>query len=265
MVCKMVKVESSKYMLVFSMLLTGCINLGCAKQTQKFAKEVNMPAESLTAGMSFRTKADNCSIDIKGSDVTDCSVTAEITVYAPKVKNAQEAAEQTKLNFEKSDKELVLKISSPDNLKNRTISVNLEIILPNRTDLNLESHNGDILINNIEGDIKVITYNGNVSARDISGNINFLSHNGLVNASFGKKADPNCNITMETYNGSIDLLPPPNYSARANIFTYNGTIDTSLPVTVTGLHSKNSLIGIINDDKNELKLHTHNGAITIRQ
>lgn len=280
--CRKIENNSLKYVLLFTLIFSGCMNSGCAKQQQKFTKVVQLPAESLSAGLNFQTKTYNGSIDIRGSDVSDCNVTATVTAYARKIKDAQKAVEQTILNLERSDKGVVLKISSPKDRKNRSVSVNLDITLPAKTNLNLESYNGNVTINNIEGDTKAITYNGNITAknvtgatklqtnngqidaRDISGDIRLLSYNGMVNAVYKKTADPNCNITMETYNGSIDLTPPQNYSARANIFTYNGIISTSLPVTVSGMQNKNSLIGIIHDDKNELKLRTHNGSINIR-
>jgi hypothetical protein len=275
------KIALAGHMLVMSLLLIGCI-FTSSNQSQKFTKIVHMPLMTLSTGSSFETKSHNGSINVHGSDVTDCNVTATIIGYASTVEDAEEVAEQTKLNFEQTGGGLVLKIDRPAHLMNRYVSVSLNVILPENVNLNLESNNGSIEIDNIKGDItasshngrifvrnisgqtKLESHNGSVEAENISGDINFLSHNGRIKAEFSQSAAPDTNITMISHNGSIELTAPENYSARADISTHNGSINLGLHITVSGNFSKNQLIGIIGDGKGELKLETHNGSINIR-
>ncbi len=277
------KVSLLSIMLILSLLLAGCtINFSSSNNSQKFTKIVHMPPMELSPGSAFETKSYNGSIGVSGSDVTDCNVTATITGYAPTIEEAEEVADQTSLYFERTGNGLVLKIERPSHLTNRSVSVSLNVVLPDKVDLNLESHNGGIkienitgqitatsnngriLVKNISGQTKLESHNGNVDAENISGNIDFLSHNGRIKAEFSQDADPNTNITMVSHNGSIELTTPPNYSARANISTNNGSINLGLPITVSGKLSRNKLNGTISDGKGELKLETHNGSINIR-
>jgi hypothetical protein len=46
--------------------------------------------------------------------------------------------------------------------------------------------------------------------------------------------------------------------------THNGSINTDLPITVTGKVSKNKLTGTIGNGDGKLYLETHNGSIRLR-
>ena len=280
---KKIKITLLSNMLIFSLILVGCtFNFSCVDQSQKFTKILHMPPMLLSPGSSFSTVTHNGSIEVLGSNVTDCNVIATIIGRASTVEAAEEVVEKTKLNFEQSGEGLILKIDRPSNLIHRSVSVNLDIILPDTINLNLESHNGKIEIENITGNVTAISHNGrifgknisgqtkftshngNVEAENISGDVDYLSHNGRVEAELSQTAAPDTNITMVTHNGGIDLTTPPNYSANIDISTHNGSIDSALPVTVSGNFSKNKLTGIIGDGQGTLKLETHNGSITIR-
>jgi len=46
--------------------------------------------------------------------------------------------------------------------------------------------------------------------------------------------------------------------------THNGSINTDLPITVTGKVSKSKLTGTIGNGDGKLYLETHNGSIRLR-
>ena len=278
-----VKISLLSNMLIFSLLLAGCtIKFSSGNNSKKFIKIVHMPPIQLSPGSSFETKSYNGSINVHGYDVTDCNVTATITGYAPTIEEAEEAADETELNFEQTGNGLILKIDRPESARNRYVSVSLDVILPDKVDLNLKSYNGRIEIENITGQItatsnngrifvrdisgqtKLESHNGSVEAENIEGDIDFLSNNGRIKAEFSQTASPVTNITMISHNGSIDLVTPPNYSARADISTHNGSIESALPMTISGKFSQTHLIGTIGDGQGELKLQTNNGSINIR-
>ncbi|MEJ2648956.1 MAG: DUF4097 family beta strand repeat-containing protein [Sedimentisphaerales bacterium] len=294
------RIASSQGALVFILFALCCVSPGCIGPSEKFIKIMHMPLMPLSPGSSFETVTHNGSIDLLGSDVTDCNVIATITGYASTVEAAEDLVERTKLNFEQTENRLVLKINRPQNLINRSVSVSLDIILPEETNLDLQSHNGGIdiksitgttnamshnggiymenitgktratshngrvFVKNISGPTKLETHNGAVDAENISGDIDFLSHNGRVKAVFSENAEPDSNITMVTHNGGIDLTPPPDYSARVDISTHNGSLNIGLPVTISGDVSKGHLVGTVRDGKGRKKLETHNGSIDIR-
>ena len=251
------KIKSLTGILAFMIFLSGCvIYIGSGDQSQKFTKIIHMPAAPLSPGLNFQTQTHNGSIEVQGSDMFECNVVATITGRASTMQKAEDIVERTKLSFEQSESGLVFKVDRPDNLINCSVSVSLDVDLPDEINLNLISHNGKIEIenisgntyatthngkvgvNNISGTTVLRTHNGEIEAKEISGDIDFLSHNGKVEAIFSQAAEPDCDIIMVTHNGGIELTAPQNYSAKVNVSTHNGNIDTDLPITVLGKFSK---------------------------
>ena len=68
---------------------------------------------------------------------------------------------------------------------------------------------------------------------------------------------------LETTNGGIHARLPRAFAARVDAANTNGSIETNLPILVTGSQSKHSLHGTINGGGPELRLRTTNGSIHI--
>ncbi len=164
-----------------------------------------------------------------------------------------------------------------------SVSVSLDVQVPDDTSLELTTHNGAIKITNITGKVNGTTHNGKVTAEKIcgtaklqthngsiickenSGDTQLKTHNGSVKVYYAKTAPPICNVSLITHNGGIDFTAPPNFSAAVEASTHNGSIRTDLPVTVVGEVSKRKLKGTIGTGQGKLYLQTHNGSIRIQQ
>ena len=247
----------------------------------KYEKIVHL-AMPLSPSSGFETQTHNGSITIHGTDVADCNVTATIVARARTEEKAMELADQTQVDFERMGQNLVLKIKRPEPLINCSVSVSLDCVIPNQVDLKLESHNGAVKITDIKGQIDAITHNGQVRAdqvtgavklqthnggitcREISGDAQLNTHNGGVKVDYSQTAEPVCDISVVTHNGSIDLTIPQNFSARIEASTHNGSINTQIPITVMGKVSRNTINGTIGDGKGKLDLETYNGSIKIK-
>jgi DUF4097 and DUF4098 domain-containing protein YvlB len=259
----------------------GCsINMGCLPQ-EKYQRTVQLSAP-LSPGSSFAAQTHNGSITITGADVTDCNLTATIIARATTEEDAKKLAERTTIKLEPFGDKLTAKIDKPTFLMNQSVSVSLDVTLPNRTDLELTTHNGSIIITNITGRLngtthngKVIaeqisgtaelrTHNGSVICREVSGDTQLKTHNGNVKLYYSEAAPSLCNISLITYNGSIDLTTPSNFSGEVDASTHNGSIRTDLPITVVGKVSKSKLTGTIGAGRGKLHLETHNGSIRIK-
>ncbi len=259
----------------------GCsINMGCLPQ-EKYQRTVQLSAP-LSPGSSFAAQTHNGSITITGADVTDCNLTATIIARATTEEDAKKLAERTTIKLEPLGDKLTAKIDKPTFLMNQSVSVSLDVTLPNRTDLELTTHNGSIIITNITGRLngtthngKVIaeqisgtaelrTHNGSVICREVSGDTQLKTHNGNVKLYYSQAAPSVCNISLITYNGSIDLTTPSNFSGKVDASTHNGSIRTDLPITVVGKVSKSKLTGTIGAGQGKLHLETHNGSIRIK-
>ena len=236
----------------------------------------------LSPDSAFHAQTHNGSIKINGTDVTECNMTATIVTRAATDEEARELSEKVKVTLVPSDNRLITKIDKPSQLINKSVSVSLDVEVPNKTDLDLVTHNGSVEISDITGRLEATTHNGKVTServsgttalkthngsvmcRDISGSTQLKSHNGSIKAYYTETAPLGCDISIVTYNGGIELKTPPGYSGRVDASTHNGSINTDLPITVSGKISKTSLKGTIGAGEGQLHLETYNGSIRIR-
>ena len=264
-------------------LSAGCVfNMADWGMPAKYERTIHLSA-ALPAGSTFAAQTHNGSVTIKGVDVADCNLTATIVGQASTDEVARELAEKTQVTLVASDKKLTVKIDKPTVRTNQSVGVSLNGTVPNKTDLELLTHNGGVEITNITGRVNATTHNGKVTAEnvlgaivlethngtinctEISGDAQLKTHNGNVKASYAQAAPEVRNISVVTHNGSIEFAAPPGLSAQVEAVTHNGSVHTDLPVTVVGKVSKNELKGTIGAGQGaKLHLETHNGSIRIR-
>jgi hypothetical protein len=265
-------------LLCLVMFMAGCISIGGCSMQAKYERTVQLSAP-LSPGSGFEARTHNGSIKINGAEVTECNMTATIVARAGTDEEAQELAEKVKVTLVPSGNGLITKIDKPLQLINKSVSVSLDVEVPNQTDLELITHNGRVVLaditgktnatthngkvttENIAGTTALKTHNGSITCNEISGDSQLSSHNGSVKAFYSGSAS---SISMITHNGSIELATPPDFSAQVKASTNNGSINTDLPITVIGKVSKSKLTGTIGAGEGELFLETHNGSIRIR-
>jgi len=258
-----------------------CINIGGFDMRAKYERTVQL-SSPLSPGSSFEAQTHNGSIKIAGADITDCNLTATITARAKTDEDAKELAERTKVKLQSFGDNLIAKIDKPTSLGNQSISVSLDVQVPNESDLELTTHNGSVEIRNITGRLdcethngkisaeqvsgtaELLTHNGSVVCREISGDTRLRTHNGSIRVYYSKAAPSVCDIRLITYNGGIEIETPSNFSGEFDASTHNGSIRTDLPITIVGKISKNKLTGKIGSGQGKLHLETHNGSIKVQ-
>ena len=268
-------------LLCMVMFMAGCINIGSCAMRAKYQRSVQLSAP-LSPGSAFEAQTHNGSITINGADVAECNMTATIVTRAATDEEAQELAEKVKVTLVPSGNRLITRIDKPSQLINKSVSVSLDVEVPNQTDLELITHNGSLVLEDITGKINATTHNGKVTSERVSGTTAFnthngsvtcgefsgstqlKSHNGSIKAYYTDTAPSVCDISIVTYNGGIELKTPPGYSGRVDASTNNGSINTNLPITVSGKISKSKLTGTIGAGESQLHLETYNGSIRIR-
>ena len=264
---------------------TGCIYISghgyWSSPQEKFERVVAL-SHPMEAGGEFGAQTHNGHIIIEGSAAESCAVKATIAGRSREAEDAQRLAEETEVQLVSSGDKLTVKIDKPKLKGNESIVVDLDVSLPEQADLDVKTYNGEIIITNISGSIEGVTHNGNVkvtkvsgeidmetyngafTCEEISGNLELDTHNGRVLARYAEGAPAVCEVKLVSYNGDVDLQAPKNFSATVTVKTYNGTIRTDLPLTVTGDFGKRSLSGTIGEGEGNLHLETHNGSIKIR-
>jgi hypothetical protein len=263
-------------------LPAGCfINIGSCAMQAKYERTVDLSAP-LSPGSTFAAQTHNGSITVNGADVGECRLTATIVARAATEEDAQDLAENTEISLEPSGDKLTARTDKPRLKMNQSISVSFDVIVPNKTDLellthngaveiadiagrvNATTHNGKVAAGNISGTTVLETYNGAVDCTQISGDAQLKTHNGGVQASYSQAAPPVCDVSIVTYNGGIEFVAPPGFSARVEATTNNGSVHTDLPVTVVGEISKSRIEGAVGTGQGKLHLETHNGSIRMR-
>lgn len=276
----MIKVSLGCLLCLFVLLAGCCINLSCT-MLGKYERTDELSAP-LSPGSTFAAQTHNGSITIHGADVAECSVTATIVTRARTDEEAQELSDQVSVTLVPSDNRLTVKIDKPAHLINKSVSVSLDVHVPNQTNLELTTHNGAVRIKDITGDLNATTHNGKATAegtsgttvlkthngsvgcRDISGDVKLHTHNGGVEVVYSEAAPSVCDVSIVTHNGGIGFTAPSGFSARVDASTHNGSVHTDLPITVTGKVSKSKLAGTIGTGEGNLHLETYNGSIKIR-
>ena len=267
-------------LLCLLIFLAGCIHIGSWPMLAKYERQVQLSAP-LAPGSVFTAQTHNGSITITGANVADCNLTATIIARAATEEAARKLAEQVKIKLQASNSRLTVKIQKPAFMTNQSVSVNLDVTVPEHSDAEITTHNGAVRITNITGQvnatthngsatakqvsgtIKLETHNGSVTCKEISGDTNLRTHNGKINAAYYENAPAIFNASMVTHNGSIDFTAPLNLSATVDLSTHNGSINTDLPITIIGKVTKRKLTGTIGTGEGKLHLETHNGSIKI--
>jgi len=122
----------------------------------------------------------------------------------------------------------VVKVSS----SNMNKSVYLEIQVPKTFNLKLQDINdGDIYVENIDGNMDVNHVNGGISLINISGSAVVNTTNGDIKASFVKVAE-NTPMAFSTFNGDIDVTLPADTKASLKLKSDQGDIYTDFDMKI---------------------------------
>ena len=147
---------------------------------------------------------------------------------------------------------------------------NLEIEVPVKTNLNLQSHNGAVIsVDGVEGDIEVSNHNGTVNVLNVAGSVVADSHNGKVTVSL-RDVTPGKPMSFSSMNGSVDVTLPPTSKLNVKLRTQNGGIWTDFdiqtqPGSTPAGQGEKTITGTINGGGADFDLRTHNGNIYLRK
>jgi hypothetical protein len=238
-----------------------CIDIGDALRAKhKKTENLSLPIKDIS---ELYIETDIGSITISGADVTDCNITAEITVKAATKEKARELAEQIRIELEPAGEKLSIKAGKPDGLKKRLVTVDFKITAPRQLNLNCETKVGSIKVSDMKGPIEASTDVGSIICRQVAADLKLKSNVGSVEVKYSDAAPAACNVQIATNVGSIDFAGPPQISAKLDASTNVGSIKTGKPVTVVGKLGK-SVKGTIGSGEGKLHLRTNVGSIEIK-
>lgn len=188
-----------------------------------------------------------------------------------------------------------LRISGLFNSRN----LRIEVRMPRRADLQVETgdgsvktealegtidiHTGDgsIAVDGLKGDIRLHTGDGSIEARDLDGKVDAHSGDGhiIVAGRFDalkvRTSDGHADVrlqagskmtspwSIETGDGGIDLRVPDGFQADLDASSGDGSISLDVPLTVAGKVSHSKVRGQLNGGGSAFVLHTGDGSIRI--
>ena len=202
----------------------------------------------------------NGGITVKGWDQNQVLVRARVQTGAPTAAEAADLAKQ--IRIETSGAKIYA--SGPENRRNYHWDVSYEVFVPRRADLSLETHNGGIVIADVNGKIDFTAINGGVVLRKVGGAVRGSTTNGgLVVELSGDRWDGET-LDVKTTNGGVVLSIPENYSAKLETGTVNGGISVDFPVTVQGQINKQLAVNLGSGGAT-VKAMTTNGGVRVKR
>jgi DUF4097 and DUF4098 domain-containing protein YvlB len=148
--------------------------------------------------------------------------------------------------------------------------VSYEILVPARTNLNVEAHNGPISVERVAGDMELRTVNGPINLRDLSGDVRARAQNGPINVTLAGRRWSGEGLDAETVNGPVTVNMPRGYGARLESRTVHGPISAPGNIRPTRPEGRRwgpggTIDTQINGGGPTIRAVTTNGPVNIRE
>ncbi len=141
-------------------------------------------------------------------------------------------ANRTGLVVEEENNEMKIYVAARDN------EVNLDIQVPIRTSLKLFSNeDGDVLVENVTGEIEAANSDGNLTLKNISGSAVAHAYDGELVVTFNQ-IDPEKPMSFSSYDGDIDVTFPSTVKATVMIKSEDGDIYSDFEINLQAAPKK---------------------------
>ena len=130
------------------------------------------------------------------------------------------------------------------NASSADAGVDIEVEIPKKAILELESENGGITLGDIDGSVSATTSNGDIV---VAGTM-----------------EPGSQARLRTSSGDVEVTLVNTPGVWLDAETSSGEISSGLPITITGRSADDRLTGNIGDGSSSLTIRTSSGDITIK-
>lgn len=184
----------------------------------------------------------NGSIKVVGYNGDEVKLTVHRTIEARSKQKAEEAKDKEKLEISEEDNLILIYIDTPYRRKDGSINYkgpkyygykvtfDFELKVPYETNIELETINdGDIYVENLEGNFDVNNINGGVKMREVSGSGKAYALNEDLEVVYSKNPTSDC--YFGSLNGDVKVTFLDGLSADFRLKTFNGEAYTDFEVT----------------------------------
>lgn len=266
-----------------TIVVAGLIVPAAARQqvADQAADQVSVPLSDPARPGLIDVSLVRGSITVRGTNRKDVLVTARPETDRPSRRYDPDATGMRRIpqtaGFRISEEGNRVKISSDS--PNRSISFAIEA--PRRANLKLHTVNGgEIVVENIEGDLDISNVNGGITLTDVAGSVNAGTTNGSVRATI-TRVTAERQMSFTSLNGAVDVTLPPTTKANLRLRSDNGDVYSDFDVQLapsapvvqetrgTGgryrIRRNRSIVGAINGGGPEFELRTFNSNVYVRR
>ncbi|HUF79093.1 MAG TPA: DUF4097 family beta strand repeat-containing protein [Thermoanaerobaculia bacterium] len=213
----------------------------------------------------------NGAVVVEGWDRDVVRVQAVKKARAGSRARAEEALERIEVRVHRTGDRLEIRTRRPDSSSgflswvfgnHSNAGVSYTVSVPRRTDVEVATVNGKILVRGLEGAVEVDTTNGGIEVEDVRGSVDAGTTNGAIRVALQAVGEGRP-MRFSTTNGAIQLSLPRSAQVSLDASTTNGGIDLDgFPADIRS-RSRRHLRADVNGGGPEIELSTTNGGIKV--
>jgi len=203
----------------------------------------------------------NGGISVEGWNKNEIRIRAKVKAWD---RDEEDALETLKDIVIQTDRETIVAKGPKLKGSKRGWAVSYELMVPEKSNLDLETLNGGISIEDVEGEIEAEAVNGGLKLSQLAGDVDVHTTNGGVSVELDGKKWSGLGLDASTTNGGVKVWIPEDYNAELETGTVNGSVDFDFPIMVQGKISKR-IRATIGDGGPRIRIVTTNGGVKLKQ
>jgi len=215
--------------------------------------------ERLAAGSRLAVDGGaNGAIRVSGWDEGVVLVRARVEARSGRLDDAQALLEKVTIRTDNGQ----VRSSGPRTDRRESWWVSYEVFVPRSIDLDLETTNGAIRVENVAGAVRFDATNGGVVLDGLAGDVRGRTTNGGLQVRLVGDRWEGAGLDVETTNGGVTLQVPEDYSANLQAATTNGGVEVEFPVTIQGRIGRR-LNATLGEGGASIRITTTNGRVRV--
>jgi len=203
---------------------------------------------------------ENGGVEVRAWDGGGVEIRQRIQAWAPSRGEAQQVARQVRVHTDGG----TIYADGPRSERRSGYAVSYVILVPRRTDLRVETHNGPVAINGVTGRMQLSAVNGPLALKDLGGDVHARAQNGPLTVRLAGSRWSGQGLDAETTNGPVTLSVPSGYAATLTTGTVNGPMNVDFPVTVQGRFPRQFTTELSGGGA-PIRVVTTNGPVVVRR
>jgi hypothetical protein len=256
---------------------------GGAKVTVE--REVSIPVEGGDGPKTLSFSGTSGAVTVRGSDDSRISGKAFLAVTGFDESSAREIGNTVEVIAERRGDAVELSFRSsrrpgePLTLGPRPHVERLELTVPRRLGVRLQTASGDITVASVEGDVAVTTASGGIALSGLAGAVTAQSASGAIDVassrpaalearsasgSLGVAISPprGATVRLETASGNIELRIDRDACAHIEAVSLSGEVTATAPLRIEEL-TRSRVAGVLNSPDGSVKAKSMSGTIRI--